>query len=339
MLGDLRELMERNHAVRMLESCAPDALQSEVAKLTPRQRDELADAFVRREVSPDDVIQEAADEMSRCLTFLCTGSAVCTTDPSYLSPSGMWGFNAFVGGVGSVSHVEGRCSDSTVAPQVTAVTHCIILTLALNDWQRVVSSHSVDAPSCGDAPPKDMFDGASMEDMRLMTQLGEGSFGKVMTAHHPIKGVVAIKMINMVEIKELGIQSSVSSEIEMLRLFRPCPFVVDIYGAIESAAGIMNIVMERIPGGDLQARLDSLEEGQLPASDCVFITACLVSALITMHDELVVFRDLKPPNVMFDASGRVKIVDFGLAKRVSLNTFTVCGTLEYMAPEIIAVSS
>jgi serine/threonine protein kinase len=55
-----------------------------------------------------------------------------------------------------------------------------------------------------------------------------------------------------------------------------------------------------------------------------------------MHDKNIVYRDLKPENLLIDKDGHIKIADFGFAKKlVDERTFTLCGTPEYLAPEII----
>jgi serine/threonine protein kinase len=54
-----------------------------------------------------------------------------------------------------------------------------------------------------------------------------------------------------------------------------------------------------------------------------------------LHDRRIVYRDLKPENLLFDAQGYLKLVDFGFAKEVVTKTWTLCGTPEYLAPEIV----
>lgn len=60
-----------------------------------------------------------------------------------------------------------------------------------------------------------------------------------------------------------------------------------------------------------------------------------ISALEYLHGKSIVYRDLKPENIIFDAKGHVRITDFGFAKELSDRTWTLCGTPEYLAPEII----
>ena len=61
-------------------------------------------------------------------------------------------------------------------------------------------------------------------------------------------------------------------------------------------------------------------------------SACIFEGITTMHSHKIVYRDLKPENVILDESGYAKLVDYGLAKK-TMRTYTVCGTPEYMAPE------
>ena len=89
--------------------------------------------------------------------------------------------------------------------------------------------------------------------------------------------------------------------------------------------------------GDLQRQLARLRRAgrRMSVRDVRWYLAEVVEALAHVHARGVCHRDLKPENLLFDADGYLKVVDFGFAKRVDERTWTVCGTPEYMAPEII----
>jgi TolB-like protein len=110
------------------------------------------------------------------------------------------------------------------------------------------------------------------------------------------------------------------------------PNVVTIYGVGEDE-GLAYIAMELVHGSTLRARLD---EGRLPVSAAFDIAVQVAGALAAAHDAGIVHRDLKPENVMVTADGRVKVLDFGIAKRVGGNepeAGLVRGTAAYMSPE------
>jgi serine/threonine protein kinase len=64
----------------------------------------------------------------------------------------------------------------------------------------------------------------------------------------------------------------------------------------------------------------------------------LLTVIKDLHELSIIYRDLKPDNVMIDAQGHVKLIDFGFAKQVTERAFTNCGTLGYVAPEVLAGS-
>jgi serine/threonine protein kinase len=66
-----------------------------------------------------------------------------------------------------------------------------------------------------------------------------------------------------------------------------------------------------------------------------FYAACVLDAFEYLHDKNIVYRDLKPENLMLDSVGYIKVVDFGFAKVVTTRTYTLCGTPEYLAPELV----
>ena len=93
------------------------------------------------------------------------------------------------------------------------------------------------------------------------------------------------------------------------------------------------IVLEFVQGGPFDTRLRG--EGQLKDNESAFYTAQIVLIFEYMHAKYYLYRDLKPDNLILDMAGYVKLADFGFAVYCETQTKTLCGTPDYMAPEII----
>ncbi|KAI9144499.1 protein kinase, X-linked [Paraphysoderma sedebokerense] len=93
------------------------------------------------------------------------------------------------------------------------------------------------------------------------------------------------------------------------------------------------MLLEYIPGGELFSHLR--KAGRFPNDVTIFYAAEIVSAIEYLHEHDIIYRDLKPENLLLDERGHVKITDFGFSKKVTDRTWTLCGTPEYLAPEII----
>ncbi|KAG9282369.1 cGMP-dependent protein kinase 1 isoform X1 [Astyanax mexicanus] len=113
-----------------------------------------------------------------------------------------------------------------------------------------------------------------------------------------------------------------------------CDFIVRLHAAFKDTRYIY-MVMEFCSGGEIWTKLK--EVGRFEEKIAVFVTACVVEAFAYLHKKNIMYRDLKPENLMLDSKGFVKLVDFGFAKelRRGQKTYSFCGTPEYMAPEII----
>uniref|UniRef100_A0A8C9SDE2 Protein kinase cGMP-dependent 3 n=1 Tax=Scleropages formosus TaxID=113540 RepID=A0A8C9SDE2_SCLFO len=111
-------------------------------------------------------------------------------------------------------------------------------------------------------------------------------------------------------------------------------FIVRLHAGFRDTRYIY-MVMEFCSGGELWTKLK--ESGRFEESIAVFCAACVVEAYAYLHKRGILYRDLKPENLMLDKRGYVKLVDFGFAKELlrGEKTYSFCGTPEYMAPEII----
>jgi len=94
------------------------------------------------------------------------------------------------------------------------------------------------------------------------------------------------------------------------------------------------MLFEYISGGELFSRLR--KDGRFSNDVALFYGCEILLAIQYLHRKEIVYRDLKPENLLIDKHGHIKITDFGFAKRIENDrTYTLCGTPEYLAPEII----
>nr|XP_020472336.1 cGMP-dependent protein kinase 1-like isoform X2 [Monopterus albus] len=111
-------------------------------------------------------------------------------------------------------------------------------------------------------------------------------------------------------------------------------FIVRLYRTFKDSK-YLYMLMEACLGGELWTILR--DRGSFEDSTTRFYTACVVEAFAYLHAKGIIYRDLKPENLILDSRGYAKLVDFGFAKKIGFckKTWTFCGTPEYVAPEII----
>jgi len=110
------------------------------------------------------------------------------------------------------------------------------------------------------------------------------------------------------------------------------PFIINLWGVFQDA-GNLYMVMDFVPGGELFTLLR--RSNRFPDPVAKFYAAEVALALNHLHSEDIVYRDLKPENILLNSDGHIKIADFGFAKSCETTTWTLCGTPDYLAPEII----
>ena len=162
--------------------------------------------------------------------------------------------------------------------------------------------------------------------------LGEGAFGKVRRCLHKGSGqVFALKQMCKSDIVQMGQVEHIMQETQILSTITH-PFVTNKFGGFVTKANLI-LIMEFCPGGDLFDQLYRHKSFSL--KDVRIFSSQILLPLEYLHALGIVHRDLKLENVLVAQDGALKLTDFGFAKKIKYRSWTLCGTPEYLAPEII----
>ncbi|XP_069598924.1 cGMP-dependent protein kinase 2 [Ranitomeya imitator] len=171
-------------------------------------------------------------------------------------------------------------------------------------------------------------------DLEIITTLGVGGFGRVELVKVKNDTIAfAIKCIKKKHIVDNRQQEHIHSEKNILQ--EACsPFIVKLYRTFKDTKYVY-MLLEACLGGELWSILR--DRGSFDETTARFCIGCVAEAFEYLHQIGVMYRDLKPENLLLDTEGYVKLVDFGFAKKIfpGQKTWTFCGTPEYVAPEVI----
>jgi len=163
--------------------------------------------------------------------------------------------------------------------------------------------------------------------------LGCGGFGAVELYEHKATGATyALKSLSKGYVVKTGMQESVMNE-KNIMLMTNSPFIIKLYETY-NASQTLYFLMEAALGGELY---NTYNRKGFHGSEkhARFYIAGVVFAFEHLHARHVIYRDLKPENLLMNDTGHLKVTDMGLAKFVIGKTYTTCGTPDYFAPEVI----
>lgn len=191
-----------------------------------------------------------------------------------------------------------------------------------------------------EAPPLDLGEekrpGACVDDFDLLKVIGKGSFGKVMLVRKKDTGkVYAMKVLNKRTIIERNEVEHTKSEKSILMKLSH-PFLVGLHYSFQTPDKLY-FIMDYVNGGELFFHLQ--KDRKFTEDRVRFYAAEIASGLEYLHTAGVIYRDLKPENLLLTNDGHIIMTDFGLSKEglhsSDDRTATFCGTPEYLAPEIL----
>ena len=198
-----------------------------------------------------------------------------------------------------------------------------------------------------------------LSDFALQRTLGTGSFGRVhlvQSKHN--QRFYAIKVLKKQQVVKMKQVEHTNDERRMLAKVKHS-FLVTLWGTFQDSKNLY-MVMDFVEGGELFSLLRksqvsrisyftyyhqfysfrdyacSLNQKRFPNPVAKFYAAEVTLALDYLHSMHIIYRDLKPENLLLDRHGHLKITDFGFAKEVPDITWTLCGTPDYLAPEVVS---
>ncbi|KAF9615874.1 hypothetical protein IFM89_026800 [Coptis chinensis] len=172
----------------------------------------------------------------------------------------------------------------------------------------------------------------SLDDFEIGKPLGKGKFGRVYLAREKkSQYIVALKVIFKDQIEKYKLNNQLGREMEIQSKLNH-PNVLRLFGWFHDAHHIY-LILEYCHGGELYKLLSKI--GHLSEHQAATYIASLTKALAYCHQKNVIHRDIKPENLLLDFEGRLKIADFGWSVQSTSKRKTMCGTLDYLAPEMV----
>ncbi|KAM6261557.1 cGMP-dependent protein kinase 2 [Porphyrio hochstetteri] len=178
------------------------------------------------------------------------------------------------------------------------------------------------------------FPPSPFQNLEVVTTLGVGGFGRVELVKVKNENTAfAMKCIKKKHVVDTKQQEHIYSEKKILEQICS-PFIVKLYRTFKDTKYVY-MLLEACLGGELWSLLR--DRGSFDEATTKFCLGCVTEAFDYLHHIGIIYRDLKPENLILDAEGYIKLVDFGFAKKIGSGqkTWTFCGTPEYVAPEVI----
>lgn len=176
--------------------------------------------------------------------------------------------------------------------------------------------------------------GIKFTDLQIQRLVGKGNSGNVFLVRNAKNNkLYALKCIEKSRIRHLKQIQHAKNELHVIRTIKH-PFCTEYVQSYQDFSKLY-ILQEWVSGGELFNQMQNDQTFKETAAN--FYAANVLCAIEHLHNYEIVYRDLKPENLLLDQDGYIKIADFGFAKNVaeSGRTFTICGTPEYQAPEVV----
>lgn len=316
-----------------------------LAPLASYERAQLADALEEVEFAPSQVVFCQGDE-GDAMYLVVAGQTVITMsengeskEVARVSAGDYFGERALLNN--DVRAATVTCVQATQCLKLDRVAFNLLLGPLDNLLKGRVASYNTDSKggssSTGSAEQEEdeeILDRTiQFGDLIYVATLGRGSFGHVTLVKHKTTGTTyALKAVSKAQIVETAQEEHIMSEKKIMATVHH-PFFVNLVTTFNSKNRLF-LLLEPSLGGELFTVLR--KHRFFHENTAKFYAAHIVLGFECMHNKNYVYRDLKPENLLLGVDGYLKITDFGFAKKIRGRCWTLCGTPEYLAPEIVS---
>ena len=299
--------------------------------LSQSELEELADAMQAYNFKRDEVLIKQGDAGDK-FYILCFGELVVLKKTDEDGPE-LEMMRLKEGCFGERALLENKPRAATIK----AVTNGRVYTIGKEAFEEHLGSLSeLMALHTQEVERQQMNEKIQFHDLQPMRTIGVGSFGRVRLVYHSltdeIYGMKSLAKRLIVKYKQ---ENHMRNE-RMLMAKVSHPFCSRLIKSFNQGSHV-HLVTEYSAGGELFHLLDRQDGRFFRESQAKFYAACVILVLEHLHTKGIIYRDLKPENLMLDTEGYIKVIDFGFSKEVDGYTYTMCGTPDYIAPEIITM--
>mmetsp|Transcript_17458 Transcript_17458/g.24650 ORF Transcript_17458/g.24650 Transcript_17458/m.24650 type:complete len:447 (-) Transcript_17458:162-1502(-) len=238
---------------------------------------------------------------------------------------------------------NGNTSKYTATIKVDAIIGVLTardISFVMKDVSRLYHPNNIHRKTLSNINSSTLCKDIELEDLKHHRLIGVGTFGKVwlVTATYDDEKTFetqayALKVQRKLELIDAEAVDGVTREKNILASLDH-PFIINLVASFQDKKNVY-FLLDLIQGGELLSIMSQSHGGTLTEKAAKFYSACILEGLNAMHICDILYRDLKPENVLINKDGYPIIVDLGLAKVVTDKTYTFCGTPLFLAPEVI----
>lgn len=335
LLGPLKDVLDQNMNLRALTSCKL------FSRLTSAEKKKMAESFTLEKYAADTVIVKQGDKGNK-FYILKDGAAKVLADGHEVGQLKAGTF------FGEMALLDDEVRKATVT--ATVESECFVLERdvfirILGSVQHIMNKETM---SRLEILKKSAHDGGgqveeekeeedpdiAFKDLRQIAMLGSGTFGRVsLVQDKNTKAVYALKVMQKAEIVAHKQQANVINEKKVMKVCKH-PFILRLQQTYKDSKKLY-MLLEFVQGGELFSVVHTAQGDGIPDAHAKFYGAGILLAIAYLHSKDIAYRDMKPENCLIDKEGYPKLVDFGFAKVITGKSFTLCGTPEYLAPELV----